>query len=177
MFTNKTASAPVSKITKIRGYSDQFGKIGILLYKTTRTDWHILSAKYYNGLLLGKHLKENIYIEDTTKAQTVVTLIHGDTIVRFDTNKIDSSPSFFYDKSKVSYKPIADSHPRHPDLSASSLLALRNTTKTKLFIYGIDRDGLPMAFQIFVPYVYRIDYKNQNNKQIPVDRFDGSFVC
>ena len=121
-------------------------------------------------------MKDNLYIEKSGTTPSVVTLLHGDTAVRFTVSKVDYFPHYTYDRKKACYQPIANSEPQKPDFDACKKLALEYRGRRKLFLIGIGEGHTPMAFQIQVPYVYMANSKRGSSGPIPLSSNDWSFA-
>ena len=163
-------------VHKIFGFDAGYKSSGLFLFKTSPADWTLVSSKYPNTLFLGCLMKDNLYIEKTDAFPTTVTLLHGDTAVRFTVSRVDYFPQYTYDRKKAKYQPIASSQPQEPDFDACKKLALEYRGRKKLFLIGIGNGHIPMAFQIKVPYVYMANSRRGSSGPIPLSHDDWSFA-
>lgn len=164
-------------VYKIFGFDVGYKSSGMFLFKTSPTDWTLVSSKYPNTLFLGCSIKDNLYMDKTDVFPATVTLLHGDTAVRFTVSKIDYFPRYIYDRKKAQYQAISSSAPQEPDFDACKKLALEYRGRKKLFLIGIGYGHIPMAFQIKVPYVYQTNSgRNNTSGPIPLSHDDWSFA-
>ena len=173
LFGQQTKPSSIS-VQKIFGFDEGYLSSQMFLFKTSVENWTLVSGRYPNTLFLGRHMKDNLY-KDNPKTSGNVTILHGNTAVRFMVSKVDYFPHYTYDRKKAQYQPIASSEPQVPDFDACKKLALEYRGRKKLFLIGISYGHIPMAFQIKVPYVYA-SRRETSNVPISLSHEDWSFA-
>lgn len=174
VFTNKDKKKFRKHEFISAGYDDSLKDCGLFLVKDKSDHWTMVSAEYPYGISLGHNIQHNLYADNTTYA-----FLHGHEVIKFKANHIKLPPlGLAYDKSKAEYRSLGKKED-FSELKHYMLLLAVYKNRGQIFAFGITENHVPLAFQVFVPYVYPsyCPYGYDNGiLPISVNPDDGSFV-